>query len=133
MKKILFLLSALLLLGSCYHENTEKVKEPDPLFSPTEMAEILTDLQLAEAVVARNRIERKHLEKAYKDSVYRMVFEHYDITKEQLLENINYYNSKPKRMEKIYNKVLSNLSRIQTELEVEVKKEKQEEKQTNGK
>ncbi len=114
------------MLVSCYHENKEKVQEPDPLFSPAEMAEILTDFQIAESVVARNRIDRKHTEKAYKDSVYRVVFEHYGITKEQLLQNINYYNSNPKKMEKIYDVVLANLSRIQTELEVEMKKEEKE-------
>ncbi len=129
MKKVFLLLPFFFLLFSCYHENTEKVQEPDPLFSPGKMADILTDIQLAEAVIARNRIDKKHTEKAYKDSVYRVVFEHYGITEKQLLDNINYYNSKPKRMEKIYDKVLSNLSRMQTELEVKMKKEGQEEKE----
>jgi len=133
MKKILFLLPFFLLLFSCYHENKEKVKEPEPLLSPSKMADILTDIQLAEAIVARERIDKKHTKNDFKDSLYRVVFEHYGITEKQLLENIDYYNSKPKRMEKIYDKVLSNLSRMQTELEVEIKKEQQEKDTTEVK
>jgi len=124
MKKIIFLVSAFFILFSCYHEARDNTPVPSPLFSSGQMVDILTDVQLAEAVIARNQIERKYLKNGYNDSVYRVIFEHYNITAEQLKDNINYYNSDPREMEKIYDKVLSNLGRLKSELEMATKKEK---------
>ena len=129
MRKLLLIFGAVLLLFSCYHENKEEISEPDPLFTPQQMVNIMTDIQIAEAVIARNRIDRNVLEKSYKDSVFRVVYDHYGITRQQLLDNINYYNSKPRQMEKIYDKVLSNLSRMKSEVDVKMKKEEMEEEE----
>ncbi len=133
MKKIIFLVPAFFILFSCYHEARDNTPVPHPLFSSGQMVDILTDVQLAEAVIARNRIERKYLKKGYNDSVYRVIFEHYNITAEQLKDNINYYNSDPREMETIYDKVLSNLGRLKSELEMETKKEEIKKNKVPGK
>jgi len=122
MKYILLFIIPLIILSSCYHENKEKITKPKTLFSTSQMVDILTDVQLSEGAIAGNRLNRKHTDRDYKDSIYRLLFQHYGITAEQLRENMDYYNSRPEEMEKIYDKVLSNLSLMKSE--IEVKKEK---------
>ena len=124
MKHILLLIIPLILFSSCYHENKEKVAKPKTLFSARQMVDILTDVQLSEGAIAGNRLNRKHTDSDYRDSIYGLVFHHYGITAQQLRENMDYYNSRPEEMEKIYNEVLSNLSRMKSEIEIKIKKDK---------
>lgn len=118
MGKNLFLLSFLIFLISCYNENKPLAEEPDPLFSKNEMVDIMTDVQLAEGIIALQRKENKKKGDDYNDSLFQVVFDHHGITHEQLIENIDFYNLQPKVMEKIMEKVLTKLSMQQTEIEL---------------
>jgi hypothetical protein len=111
------------LFSSCYHENKKQVIIPEILLSEDELVTVLTDLQLAEGVINLQRLQKVSIKKEFKDSVYMLVFENYGITLEDLTSNLNYYNNDPQHMELLYEKVLSNLSKLKSEVELAAKKD----------
>ena len=116
MSKNLILLIIILGLVSCYNESKPVVEPPDFLMSEEMVIDVLTDIQLAEGIITHSRRERKTTERDFKDSVYQVIFDHYEITAEQLNKNLDYYNSDVEQMEKMYEKVLENLSKHETEI-----------------
>lgn len=126
-KNTIFLLSVFFIFSSCYHENKIKVEKPEDLISINIMTEIITDIQLAEGIISHNRGIRVNATKRYKDSLYTKVFKNYGISAETFRENINYYHHDPILMEDVYERVLANLSKIQSEVELEAKKKQKEE------
>lgn len=123
MQKFFGLVLISLLLSSCYHENKQEVVVPDKLLSEDELVLIMTDLQLAEGVITYNRLQKLSRNNDFKDSVYNLVFKNYEISLEELAENFNYYNTDPQNMELLYERVLSNLSKLQSEVELAAKKD----------
>ncbi len=114
MARQLVIFSLLLCLVSCYNVNEREVVVPDKLLSKSEMVSVLTDVQLVEAGLSIN--ENRRLEMELKPEYYRLVLDTHNITLKQLKENINYYQSTPKVMEDIYDEVLANLSKLQSEV-----------------
>jgi hypothetical protein len=117
------------LICGCYNENKVVAEPPDPLLTEEQMIEILTDIQIAEAIIANNRVQRTNTEQHYKDSLYQVIFDNYKLTSKEINANIDYYNTDPNQMEKIYEKVLSNLSKRQSEIEEKAKKKAEESKE----
>lgn len=111
-----FFLFFLLSLLSCYNRNTVTVEKPNPLYDKEKFIQIMTDIQLAEGIMAYNRSARKNNSTAYKDSLYNQIFRHYGITASGLTDNLNYYDSDPDVMEEIYDKVIENISKLQSEI-----------------
>jgi hypothetical protein len=131
-KKIFFILLISISLVSCYHENKLDVKKPENLISIDKLTGVITDLQLAEGIFVNNRIIGFRTDKEYKDSLYALIFHHYGITFEIFKKNIDYYNTDPVLMEKVYDKVLENLNKMQSKIENEAKEEaKQDTLQTD--
>ena len=116
-KYIVFFLLTFILF-SCYTENKPPHDKPQTFLSEKEMVEILTDIQLAEGVLVYHRQKLADPSDQCKDSLFQAVFDHYGISGEVLRENINYYNTNPKLMEKLYEKVLTNLSKKQSEITI---------------
>lgn len=115
MIKQIFLFIILIKLTSCYHENKEVVAQPETLLSEDQIVKIITDLQLAEGILSFNRLQ--HLPVIdVGETLYKKVFDEYGVTPKQLQQNFDYYNSYPKQMEMIYDKVLAQLTKIQSEL-----------------
>lgn len=123
MRKILGFVLIAFLFFSCYHENQKEIVVPEKLLSEDELVEVLTDLQLAEGLITYQRLQKISVKKDFKDSVYNLVFENYGLTIPELTSNLNYYNNDPQNMEILYEKVLSNLSKLQSEVEVAAKKD----------
>ena len=117
----LFQILLIFSLISCYHENKEAVKIPVNKLSKDQMIDILTDLQLAEGIITYRRIDKLPA-KEYGEAVYTKVIEEHHISREQLQENIDFYNDDPKLMEKIYDEVLARLNKMQTEIMLEAAK-----------
>jgi mannose/fructose/N-acetylgalactosamine-specific phosphotransferase system component IID len=99
--------------------NKPDTTPPDPLIPKEEMINILTDIYLTEGAIAYHRLQNK--DKKFLEEIspvyYKEIFDKYDIDHKILKENLNYYNSDPKTMESILEKVLENLSRLQSEVE----------------
>ena len=112
-----------LVLSSCYHETRPELIRPEKLLSEDELVSVMTDLQLAEGVISHQRIKKANGRKEYRDTVYNVILDHYELSLSDLNENFDYYNSDPQNMEMLYERVLSNLSKLQTEVELAIKKD----------
>ncbi len=102
-------------LNACYHENKDVIPKPNRLISSDTMVSILTDMQIIEGVISFERLNRINNNNVKKKYLNRMLL-HYGITESQLQNNINYYNNNLKKMDKIYDKVLANLSKMENEM-----------------
>lgn len=118
MKKIIPFLLILIVITSCYNENKADPIVPAPFIAEDTLINILTDIQLAEAVITFSKQRKIANKQSLNDSVYNVILEHYNLTAEQLNANLNYYNHDPKNMQRIYDEVLSNLSTMQSEIQV---------------
>ena len=115
-RTLILIFIAIPLLFSCYHENKVEVQKPEVIIEPQVMVDILTDVQVAESIISRNRVASEKTQESYKDSLYQVIFDHYNITASQLRQNIAWYNNEPAEMEDIYEEILAKLSKIQSEI-----------------
>lgn len=125
MRHLLLVVSVIFSLTSCYNVNENKTTIPDVLLTKEQVVEVLTEIQLVEAGFSIS--ETKTIEKKRKPKFYDKILDKYGITLVQLRANVNYYQATPKVMEEIYESVLANLSRIQSEVSLEnerIQKEK---------
>ena len=115
--KLLFLLIFLTPFSSCYNVNKNETPPPSKLLSKTEMVKLLTEIQIAEAgfSINKNRKNANNLKPKY----YNEILNQNSITLTQFQENIDYYHHLPKVMEEIYELVLENLSKIQSDVIIE--------------
>lgn len=109
----------LIILSSCYNERKLTTVPPDPLLTEEQLLDVLTDMQLAEAVITYDRLQKITNKGDFKDTIYSVILKHYNITAEQLNDNLDYYNNDPENMERLYEEVLSNLSTLQSEIQIE--------------
>jgi len=100
---------------SCTSRRTkEKLKEDR--IPVNKLVPLLTDVYLADGLIAVPSVEEKHW---LRDSVeiYIEVIESHGFTKAQLDQTIRYYFlNKPKKLQKIYNDVIANLSQIESKV-----------------
>lgn len=113
----------MLLISSCYTENTQVIVIPDNLFSEEKMVNIMAEVQIVEAALAHHRLHRRG-DKTYKEPYYNQVFLEYGITAKDFKQNLNYYNSIPESMEKILEKVLEINNQKLGELENKIREDK---------
>jgi len=111
MRKILFLvLIGMLFLFSC---GAPKEKNPDNLLPPDSMVSILVDIHLAEAAANVTRISDVQAFKA--PQLYPAIFKSHQTDSATFHNSFNYYLKRPEKLEKIYDKVLNELSRRESE------------------
>jgi len=116
-KTSIFLLGVIALLFSCAPEDSY-IEEPVPLIEESKMIEILTDVHIIEGSRTGLSIMGDTVGIAV---YYQRLFAKYDVTKESYQENFNYYLKDPDRMDLMYEKVIENLSILESE-EAEKKK-----------
>lgn len=98
---VLFLISII----SCKEEE----KQPDYLLNENEFTQVLSDFEIAEAIV-RLGYNRTKDSLIFNDSIYSSVFRKHNITKALFDSNFTYYSNHTKEFEKIYEEVITNLS-----------------------
>lgn len=120
MTKLFFALTILTIFTSCYHVNESEIIVPDVLLSESQLVEILTEVQIVESGlgISKNRNKSDKLKPEY----YSKILQQYGISVQQLKENLDYYQNYPKVLEEIYDRVLANLSKMQSEVLEEMKK-----------
>ena len=113
MKKehIYFLLMCLVL--SCSEKPTLM---PEGVLPEKKMISVLTDIQLIEGAISKKLIDRS-INNKESTRYYAKTFEKHDITRQQFDESLNFYTENPKDLQKIYEKVLVELSKIKAELQ----------------
>ncbi len=87
----------------------KKVEKPDYLIEEDGFVEVLTDFQTAEAIV-RLGYNRTSDSLIFNDSVFAAVFRKHGITEAVFDSNFSYYSNRPKEFEKLFEKVITNLS-----------------------
>lgn len=113
LKKYPFVLAFCLFMTAC---NTETpVLSSAPSFNPeipeAEMIKILTDVHIAEGLIQMS-------DGRIKDSIanvnYQRIYKHYNINEEKFDANLEQYLNDPVIADKVYKKVLENLSKLES-------------------
>ncbi len=121
-KPVFLFLLVSLLFSSCYKINKDVVNKPANLIPKDKMADIITDMEIIEGAFVYNRTHFPGYQNGLEKSYYKVLFNHYHVTKEQVKASLNYYNSKGDEMAGIYDKVLQKLAEKQTEVNLEKQK-----------
>lgn len=88
---------------------------PDSILAKDTMVAVLVDIQLLEAMKIKEGIK----DSLSTDSIlfqYSLIFNKQKITQEQFEQSLNFYKSNPELLEEIYDKAISELSRMQAML-----------------
>lgn len=105
-------LALAMVIASC---NNLNVKPPKDLLSEDRMVEIITDIEIIEGKLHFNN-ERNGNAEELKVSYYQQLYEHHNITKEQFIDNLNYYTQKPELLENIMTRVVDSITKEQISL-----------------
>ncbi len=107
-----------ILLISC----NQKKEELPNILSREQMVNILTDIQILEANLSfkkKSTIKSEQLTKKY----YESVFLKYNISREEFEESLFYYENNIEELDAIYSDVITNLNKMQTEVNSELNAE----------
>ena len=104
--KHIFLVLISISIISCSEED----KIPDYLVEKDKFVEILTDFEMAEAIV-RLGYNRTKDTLIYNDSIYSSVFRKHEISEAIFDSNFTYYSDRPQEFEEIFEEVITNLSK----------------------
>jgi len=120
---VLAVMAIMLSLSSCYTENKPDFKAPPNLFTKDKMVAVMTDVQLAESAINHERLHQRK-KGGFKELYYNQIFIEHNITAKDFKDNLNYYNTQPKLMEEILDKVLENINKIMGETEIIIAEKK---------
>jgi uncharacterized protein (DUF433 family) len=98
------------------------MQKPDNLIPHAKMVQLISDMQIVEAIVIYDRTHgrrRPELEKSY----YQLLLDHYGVTVQQIRSSLDYYSGQGDEMATIYDNVLSLLSTKEAVLENKKKME----------
>ena len=120
MRKIILFILISFLLSSCYTEFNKETPQDDykPSISQDELILIITDLQLVQAALRYKENAGQDI-KNMNTEYHQMIFDKYGVSKEELEENLEYYKLNIKEFNKIYEKVIENLSKLESEIKSE--------------
>ncbi len=115
MRSVGFIVSVLALVtfSSC---SGEEEQVPEYVWEEERFIEVLTEFQKAESIVRLGY--HKLSDSIYpNDSVYQSLFVKMGVLEHEFDSNYQYYLNDPERMEKIYDQVITNLSKQEAELQ----------------
>jgi hypothetical protein len=113
MVKILSGLFIIFILGSCYHSVKEPYFNKDLVIPADSMVTLLTDLHLADGVITTVKLKDKSLEHLSSE-YFSVILEKHKIGRDTFNESIRYYAYHTEELSKIYEKVIVNLSKIES-------------------
>ncbi len=101
---------------SLFFSCQEEEKVPDYVWNEEQFVEVLTEFQMAEAIV-RLGYHRREDSMYYNDSVYNAAFRKFNVSEAEFDSNYNYYLKNPKKLEEMYDVAITNLSTRLAEFE----------------
>lgn len=116
--KIIVLISVLLLISAAGCTPKEpQISElvPTGIISQDSMVSLMTECYLAEGAIKQIQVEHKNVV-AHTHSYYTVIFKKYNTTYEKYKESLRYYYQYPETAEKMYDEVLENLAKIESEI-----------------
>jgi hypothetical protein len=113
MVKILSGLIIIIALGSCYHTAKDPSFNKDLVIPADSMVTLLTDLHLADGVITTIKLKDKslgHISTEY----FSATLQKHKIGRDTFEESLRYYAYHTEELNKIYEKVIINLSKIES-------------------
>ncbi len=107
---ILYLVIGILLFSSCNTKNENKTT--DGIIPESKMITIITDLHIIDATINIKHINKRNNNKKI-TKYYNYVLKKYGYNRIQFNKSIEYYSGEPEKLDKIYDKVLEELSKKQ--------------------
>ena len=107
MRRFLLYIMFVLTVSSC----SDPVEIPPDVLSQEKMAAILTDVQLVEAQIQMEQLERNDSTKAVVYGYYKYIFQKHKISPEQFKTSFMFYSNHLDMLEHVYDDVLVNLSK----------------------
>lgn len=106
----------LVLFAGCYERNAEPMDIDEALVIPPDKMElVMTDLFLVEGAISllkNEGDEADNLSKKY----FMTVLDNYGVTREQFEESLKYYTYHIEELDKIFEEVIVNLSKLESEV-----------------
>lgn len=112
MKRILSGFLILFALGSCYHIEPAPSFNKDLVIPADSMVTLLTDLHIADGVISTIKLKDKGL-KHLSTELFSSILEKHKIDRDTFEESMHYYAYHTEELNKIYEKVIVNLSKIE--------------------
>lgn len=108
-----FVLISIILLFAC-KGGEENVSVPADIIQPDSMIGILVDFHLVEAAISDKQQQKKNVA-YYTDYYYQEILKKHQISRVDLDKAFDFYSYHPKLYREIYDQVLSELSRLQSQ------------------
>lgn len=125
MKNTLLILLAAVFLYSCYatHDDGTLIP-PEDLIGTEKMSLILADVEIAESALRQKQNFGHEIGKVQEEYYYAIFTEH-EVSKDQFERSLSYYKQDREAMNQIYEDVITRLSVIESEVQLE-KRESEE-------
>src|SRR5210317_883676 len=119
MKNFMFIISAVILLSACYATHEDKRGDPpDDLIETDKLVLILADIEITESSL-RQKQNYGHEISTLKEEYYHAIFNKYEVSREQFDRSLAWYKKDLKTIDKIYEDVITRLSVIESEVQLE--------------
>lgn len=128
MNRYILFLVLLALTASCYQKAPEPSFNMENVLSKDSMIVLLTELQLVDGAVNMNARKGKPLIE-YARAYTKQVLDQHGIQRDVFEESIRYYSFHIEEMDAIYEQVIINLGKIESEVEQAAQAEKEAEKE----
>ena len=112
-KSLLFLLPVFILMVSC--SSNKNKATPENLLSKENMVSVMMDIQLADATINLSNYGQGNYPND-KQKLLTAIYAQHKVTKKQFEESFSYYVEHPEEFQKIYDDVISGLSKKQAEM-----------------
>lgn len=114
-KTLILLFTGILFFSSCSLEQKEIII-PDYVITQDSMVHILADVHIQEAIMNQYNQEGRHM-KMNPVKQYQLIFDKYKISKERYDSSYQFYLDNPSLLNKIYENVVIELTKMQAEIE----------------
>ncbi|KAB1062841.1 DUF4296 domain-containing protein [Salibacter halophilus] len=131
MRNFLFIAFISLISFGCSSDE-EKATPPNDIIQQEQMVQILTDIQIAEAIYQRGNFPKDDYDgKKYVLKMYQKIFEKYEIDEQKFKQSLTWYEEHPKILADVYDEVLNELSQREANLRDKRKAKNKEKKKDN--
>ncbi len=97
------------LLFSC---GTQQKEIPNDVITKEKMIEVMTEVELTQALI---RLKASTQDTINEQQLYNEVYMEFDISEEKFNKSLEYYCKDPNQLKEMYNKVIENLTKKQSE------------------
>lgn len=109
MKNVWFFLTwFFLLFFGCSNNNSI----PKDLLSEDTLIQVIVDMHIADAILIEPSVQQKQMV-INKNKFYNTILNKHSLTSEEFQKNLNFYSDNPEKFDKIYERVIEELSVIQ--------------------